>query len=482
MNIRQLLSVSVLYGLADVLVVAIGGFLLLPLYTRTLTQAEFGTYFIVRANTDILLYLLYLGLPSAITRLYFDYRPSGRHSEYLASILTLFFVYSAVVAVALFLWGDVGWRLLSPSTPAQPYIWYSFAIAFVGFLSTVGALVMRLEENARRFVSVQIAAAIVLVVASFVTLSVWHLGLPGLLMSLVLGAFPPALTLFVMMRANLRPRLHPAQLIQSLKYGAPFVVTYLSFFFLNRFSTVVLQRHVSLDEIALFGLAQQLSTIVTVGSGAFGKALQPAVFGAKAEDARIVLQRSAKLFIVLMLPATAALMLFANELVAVVAPHKYGVSIVLLVVLVAGNFAQALCLISSMTLEYFKKPGYSAGVTITSAVLSAALNLWLIPRYAIFGAAAALAIGYLIPALLGHLLAYRVSGVSFFSLVLPSLLAVGAVAVLAFLVDRQALVWWESFGVRIVVFVAVGAATVGLLAPREYLKSWRSYVPFLRAL
>ena len=53
MDTRKLLSTTVLYGLADVIVMAVGGFLLLTLYTRTLSQPEFGTYVIVRTNTEI---------------------------------------------------------------------------------------------------------------------------------------------------------------------------------------------------------------------------------------------------------------------------------------------------------------------------------------------------------------------------------------------------------------------------------------------
>ena len=96
----------VLYGLADVIVVAIGGFLLLPLYTRTLTQAEFGTFVIVRANTEIFTYLLYFGLTSAVARVYFDYRERDEHTAYLSSVLAFFVLNLVVCGCALALWGS----------------------------------------------------------------------------------------------------------------------------------------------------------------------------------------------------------------------------------------------------------------------------------------------------------------------------------------------------------------------------------------
>src|SRR3954462_15264518 len=86
----RLLGSAVLYGAADVIVLAIGGVLLLPMYTRTLSQGDFGIYVIVKANAEIFTYVLYFGLPSAVTRLYFDYRQANEQFSYLSSIANFF--------------------------------------------------------------------------------------------------------------------------------------------------------------------------------------------------------------------------------------------------------------------------------------------------------------------------------------------------------------------------------------------------------
>ena len=78
---HALLRTTLIYGVGDVIVLAVGGFLLLPLYTRTLSQHDFGIYVVIRANVEIFTYLLYLGLPSAAGRLYFDHRNSGAMSS-----------------------------------------------------------------------------------------------------------------------------------------------------------------------------------------------------------------------------------------------------------------------------------------------------------------------------------------------------------------------------------------------------------------
>ena len=116
-----------LYGLADVIVMAVGGFLLLPLYTRTLSQPEFGIYVVARTNTEIFSYLLYLGLPSAVARVYFDYKKAGQQQDFLSSIVMFFGLNLLVLGALLSVWGHHLWRLLSPTTDVQPYL--AFCVA-----------------------------------------------------------------------------------------------------------------------------------------------------------------------------------------------------------------------------------------------------------------------------------------------------------------------------------------------------------------
>ena len=119
METRRLLSSTVLYGLADVAVLAVGGFLLLPLYTRQLSQEEFGIFVVIRTNIDILTYLLYFGLPSAVTRLYFDHKRSQRQHEYLSSVVTFYLLMLAAFATVFWFQGATLWHALSPMMRAR---------------------------------------------------------------------------------------------------------------------------------------------------------------------------------------------------------------------------------------------------------------------------------------------------------------------------------------------------------------------------
>lgn len=415
MNLRQLVTASALYGFADVLVLGVGGFLLLPLYTHTLTQAEFGGYVVVKANTEIIGYILFLGLPSAIARLYFDYRDRHEAHAYFNSILIFFVALSMVAIAILAVIGDRLWHLLSPSTPSNPLLWYSFGIAVATFIAGLGTLWLRLDNRVNAFVAIQVVAAATLTVVAFVNLVVFKLGLPGLLIALVAGYLPGAGFMFYRLRHDFRLHIRWNDLAPSLHYGLPFAISYIGYFVLNRFSLLILQRHVPIDQIAVFGLAQQLAVLISIVAQSFGKALQPMVFGADAADAPEILRRSSRLYIVLIFGTASGVVMFANEIIRIVAPRSYLSGFDVLLVLLIASFAYSLGLVSNTTIELYRRPRISAAVSILGAAMSVVLGLILIPRFGLMGGALATLGAYATTTLIGHIVAYRLSHQSYFA-------------------------------------------------------------------
>ena len=457
LDTRKLLSTTVLYGIADVIVMAVGGFLLLPLYTRTLSQAEFGSYVIVRTNTEIFGYLLYFGLPSAVARVYFDYKKTGQQTEYLSSVLLFFALNLGLCSALLALWGNNLWALLSPGTPAHPYMLYTFAIAAVGFVSTLGGLWLRLDGRAKAFAALQVATSVVLAGCAVLNLLVFGLGLQGLLLALLASSVCAALVLPWLLGRGFRLRLHWAHIEATLRYAGPIFAGYIAYFLLNRISTLVLQRHVEVDQIAVFGLAQQLAMMLTIAATAFGKAQQPAVFAADAGTANEVLARSGSLLRGLMLGITVMLLLGASDLFRLMAPKSYSSGLEILLILLVANFAYSFTLVSDTALLYHRRPKTSVAVLFVGAMLSATLSLWLVPAYHLIGAAVSVAITFVAMALLSHWLAWRITGQSYLAAMLLGLAAVGLLAAFVAWLPQQGLSLLGAGAVRL----CMGAALLG---------------------
>lgn len=412
METRLLLSSSVLYGLADVAVVAVGGFLLLPLYTRVLSQAEFGHYVAVRANIDILTYALHLGIPSAAARLYFDSRKAGEQHAYFSSVIWMFLAALILLGTVSLLWGGTLWHLLSPAVPVQPALPFALAISAAGFFSALSVVWLRSEGKVFAVVGLQLGASAVMAMVATVALLAGNMRLEGILLALLVSALVPAAALPALLGRRFRWRPRHADMVQTLKYALPVLVGYLAYFVLNRFSTLLLQRHVSSEELGIFGLAQQLSMIVAMACTSFGAALQPMIFSSDAAHVNVSLSKAGRLLLIMMTAVLAAVLLFADELIALVAPHGYAHGLGALSVLAIGNFTLAATLVSETALLYHHKIKTSVAISIASAAVAAGLGLWLVPTHHIAGGALAVVGGFVIRMLISQWAAWRLTGTS----------------------------------------------------------------------
>lgn len=457
-NSGRLLYHTLLYGVADALVLAVGGLLLLPLYTRTLPQADFGIYVVVKTNAELFTYVLYFGLPSAVARVYFDHREQGRTHEYMSSIVCFFALMLLGFALVCRAVGPRLWQALSPGAPAFPYLWFAFGIASLGFFASLGPLWLRLEERVQAFAAVQVISAGVLCIAAAVCLTWLHLGVKGIFLASMISSLCAAATLPFLFKGRFHPRIEAMHIRESLRFATPIVAGYVAYFVLNRTAMLILQRHVQLAEVAIYGLSQQLAMVITIAGSSFGKALQPAVFAAAPTEATRVLVRSGRMLILLMFAVTSAAMLFGWEIFALVAPPKYASGYRIFLILSWANMAYSYNLIFSTALVYQRRPRVSLAVSIVGALLSAALGAWLIPDLRLLGAALGTAIAFALMIAFAQLVTRRSLGSSQFALMCAALAAAALLGLAAEAIQSLALSPAVAITIKVMVMGAIGIA------------------------
>lgn len=246
-------------------------------------------------------------------------------------------------------------------------------------------------------------------------------------------------------------------LFETLQYAMPILVGYIAYFLLNRASTLILQHHVRPEELAVFGLAQQLSMIAAIACSSFGMALQPAVYAAEADKVAQMIRRATSILMLLMIAVCGGLMLFSREIFAIVAPRGYEGGLSLLLILVVANFTNTFTLMSDTVLLYYRRPKTSVAVSILSAVVATLLGLWLIPLYHITGAAIAICGAFVVRMLVSQFMARRLTGQSHFALIAGSLVALSLIG--------AGVTWLSAQDLSLIaLLVAKGALACVLLA------------------
>ncbi|MBT8568323.1 oligosaccharide flippase family protein, partial [Polynucleobacter paneuropaeus] len=255
MKKRNLIFDTFLYTFADLIVLMVGSYLLLPLYTRMLSQEQFGEFVVFRANTEIITYIVFMGLPSAIGRLYFQYKKNNEQIEYLTSVLLFSILSISLVCALIYLFGPGIWRSVYPEVSVEPYLFLSVLVAITSFYSSIGSLWLRMDEKILLFIEYQLLATLVLIGVVYLNLVVLGMGLKGVIFAMFLSASCSIFIIPLGLKGQFKFRLKLKYISESVKYGYPIMLGYFAYYLINRSSILILGHNVTLSQIAIFGLA-----------------------------------------------------------------------------------------------------------------------------------------------------------------------------------------------------------------------------------
>ncbi|MDR3725090.1 MAG: oligosaccharide flippase family protein [Terracidiphilus sp.] len=386
MEWKKLVANVAIYAGGDFLVLAVSGFLLIPLYTHHLNPAEYGILVVTRTNSEIFTYIIQFGVISAVARVYFIFRKKQEHRKYISSILIFYCISAAILFLGFGFAGKAIWRQLSPSIPAVPYMWFAFGIAFLSYIPALFSILLRVEEKAKIFVAAQLATAGLLIFFVVLFLQGFKAGLSGVLWAIVLSGFISWILFLPFLFRKLEWGFEWEHVQVSLKFGLPILISYMAYFLINRFGIIFLQRHVGLAEVGLFGFAQQLAVVISLVSVGFGKSFQPMIYATEETALADTISRMNRVYFLFMFFAAAVIVSFAPEILAVFAPRAYGSVYYVFVLLVIANMTYSLKLMSESVILYRHHPNLSMALSIGGGILSVLGNVWLVPQFGVNGA------------------------------------------------------------------------------------------------
>jgi O-antigen/teichoic acid export membrane protein len=284
--LRRLLRTGAAYQLADAVskLVALG---LLPVYTRHLTRADYGTAELVLTTIILVSIILRLGLGEAFVRFhYLDADPERRRRLARTATGTLFVITTVVAGLIAIFPEPVSQLLLGNE---QPDVIRAAALGLWAFTNLeLAYALLRVEERARAFAVASLAN-----VALTVLLTVWLVvvrdgGALGLLLGNYVASAAVLLGLWFKERRSLG-LLSREQLGPMLRFGLPTVPAEVSVFALFFVDRLWLYRFESAGDAGLYSLAVKLAGVVIFTVRAFQYAWPPLAYSISddAEAARV---------------------------------------------------------------------------------------------------------------------------------------------------------------------------------------------------
>ena len=138
-----------IYTIGNILPKA-AGFLLLPVYTRFLTPADYGIISSMLMLGTLLAVLLTLAVGRSIYRLYYDYQSVEGKREFLGTISIFLFLISTFSILIMFLLRDYVGHIFK-SIPFFPYYACIILATYFDIFSEVPKIYYMVTEQARKF-------------------------------------------------------------------------------------------------------------------------------------------------------------------------------------------------------------------------------------------------------------------------------------------------------------------------------------------
>ena len=283
--LRRLLRTGAAYQLADAVskVVALA---LLPVYTRHLTRADYGTAELLLTTIILCSIVLRLGLGEALVRFhYLDADAARRRRLARTATGTLFVATTTFALAATLLAGPISTALLGTH---QPAVIRAAALGLWAFTNLeLAYALLRVEERARAFATASLINVGLTVLLTLYLVVARDQGALGLLLGNYVASAVVLVGLWWSQKDafGLRPGgIERAQLGPMLRFGLPTVpaeVSVFALFFVDRFW---LYRFETPDQAGLYSLSVKLAGIVVFTVRAFQYAWPPLAYSI-ADDA-----------------------------------------------------------------------------------------------------------------------------------------------------------------------------------------------------
>jgi len=257
---------AAIYGGVRVLLKSLA-FLLVPLYARYLSPAEFGVLELILAFAAFI--DVFINLSGVLARFYFD----QDDSRWRKQAITLFFlietIYPAMLVGGLLLFAD---RLADPITGDAVYA-SLIVIALIDLYLTnivdISMSLTRLRRKPWTFAFYALTRGLTYVTVAVLLVAVWELGVKGIMIASLTAA---CLVFVLSAREYVRDLLRNVDWSvgrEMISFGWPTIVSAFAFYALNLLDRFFVKHYHGAAETGLYGVAFRYSQIVLVGVFAF---------------------------------------------------------------------------------------------------------------------------------------------------------------------------------------------------------------------
>lgn len=418
-------------------------FLATPIFTRLLTQEEFGTFSTFSSWLNIFIIVVSLNIESTLMSAKYDFEK--RFDEYIFSSLTLSTISTIVWAVVF----NGFMNKLSDFIEVEPlYINCMFAYLLFYPALTLFQVKERYMYKYKSSVFVSALVSVGSLLLSILLVKIMENQLSGRVFGHVLPTILVGGALYVLLGIKGK-KVSVSDWKYALKICLPYIPHLLSMMILSSTDKIMITKMCGTADTALYSVAYSvvmvISVLLTSLNGAFCPWLAEKL---SAQDFNAT-RKASKIYIVLFMCFYLGFILLTPEILLIMGGKAYMQAKAVMIPVAMGCVCQFLYTLFVNVEQFHKKTIGMAFASISAAVINYVLNLWLIPKFGYVAAAYTTLIGYLWLLLVHMILVWimRKNKVYSYKFVLASVVVAGIIAVIANILYSNIVVRYIFLGV-----------------------------------
>lgn len=378
------------------------GFLTIPIFTRLLTQAEFGAYNTFASVLSVFTILTTLRLESTFISAKRDYKDNL--DQYAFSIAFLESAIALICFILIVFLGDFLSELLS----IEKIYLYAMQIYLV-FLPGINLFQVwerfRYQYKWTVFITLLVACS-----SSFLAL-VLVIALPNKLDGRVFGQLLPGIIIGFILLLYLFKRgktIDFGMWKYAIPIGLPYVPHLLSMTFLGVADRVIISWYCGEVDTALYSLAYSCGLIVTILATSLNSAFSPWLSDMLTSKNYKKIRKASRPYLGLFGLLAVAIILLAPEVLLVLGGEQYAAAVYCIPPVAMGCVCQFAYTMFVNIEQYEKKTAGMAVASLIAAIINCVLNIIFIPVFGYLAAAYVTLISYLLLLLMHAFLVKRI--------------------------------------------------------------------------
>ena len=376
---------SVGYTVGNYLLKGIG-FATVPLFTRILSQEDFGIYNTFLAYEALLYIFIGMALHSSLKNAYARY--SSTFDDYVSSISMLPIFNTIVLCPLALLFNNQIAQLIK--LDPNCVIWlvlHSYCSGVIIFYSVK----VSLTYNYKDYIKISLINAVSNIFVSVLLICTIFRNerYMGRIVGSTLVYIVVALYIVTSFFFVKKPKINLAYYKYALRISIPIIPHGLAQILLLQFDRIMINSYIGSKEAAVYSFSYTIYSIVQITTNSLCTVYEPWFFKEmnKAQNNILRIKRVGTGIMAIIAFLITMIIEFSPEAILILGSEKYEASFsCLLPVLMAGFFAMAYS-VPAVVEYYYEKTKYIALGTTFAAIINAVLNIFFIPRYGYVAAA-----------------------------------------------------------------------------------------------